>query len=152
MRASTQSNWLEVVRVYLFGSAVFHFAWEVVQLPLYTIWRTGSWGEIGFAVIHCTGGDLMIASLTLLVALVVFGSHSWPDDTMISVVVTTLVLGVGYTVYSEWLNTAVRKSWSYTDMMPLVPGLGTGLSPLLQWVIVPSLAFALAVRVGIRPV
>ena len=52
-----------------------------------------------------------------------------------------ILLGIGYTVFSEWLNTQVRQSWSYTEAMPLLPPFGTGLTPFLQWVIVPAIAF-----------
>jgi hypothetical protein len=55
---------------------------------------------------------------------------------------TAILLGLCYTVFSEWLNTQVRQSWSYTEAMPLVPPLGTGLAPLLQWLIVPGIALA----------
>lgn len=58
---------------------------------------------------------------------------------------TTIIIGIGYTVYSEWVNTAVRKTWQYSNLMPTLPVLGTGLSPFIQWLIVPSIAF-LAVR------
>ena len=54
---------------------------------------------------------------------------------------TAILLGLGYTVFSEWLNTQVRQSWSYTEAMPLLPPFGTGLTPFLQWVIVPAIAF-----------
>ena len=35
--------------------AAFNFAWEVLQLPFYTLLSTGTAGEIIFAVLHCTG-------------------------------------------------------------------------------------------------
>ena len=56
---------------------------------------------------------------------------------------TAIVLGAAYTIFSEWLNVQIRRSWSYTAAMPVVPGLGTGLAPLLQWIVVPGLAFAI---------
>ncbi len=51
--------------------------------------------------------------------------------------------GFGYTIYSEYLNIAVRRAWGYSELMPTLPPLGTGLSPLLQWVVVPLVGFAL---------
>ena len=56
---------------------------------------------------------------------------------------TAIVLGAAYTIFSEWLNVQIRRSWSYTAAMPVVPGLRTGLAPLLQWIVVPDLAFAI---------
>jgi hypothetical protein len=62
------------------------------------------------------------------------------------VAAAAVALGVGYTVFSEWLNTAVRSGWAYSDLMPVVPILGTGLSPLAQWLVVPLAAFWWASR------
>lgn len=119
-----------------------HLIWEVAQLPLYTIWRTGTLREIAFAVFHCTIGDLMIAMLSLIVALICFGGPAWPRERFTAVMVATLVTGIGYTVYSEYLNTAVRKAWAYSELMPTLPPFGTGITPLLQWIVVPMLGFA----------
>jgi hypothetical protein len=44
------------------------------------------------------------------------------------------------------LNVDVRQTWAYTDLMPKVPPLGTGLAPLLQWLLLPSVALHLARR------
>jgi hypothetical protein len=32
-----------------------------------------------------------------------------------------VLLGLGYTVFSEWLNVRIRQSWSYTEAVPLLP-------------------------------
>jgi hypothetical protein len=53
-----------------------------------------------------------------------------------------------YTGYSEYLNTEVRRSWTYSDLMPRLPGLGIGLSPILQWLLVPAVALIWARRAG----
>lgn len=37
----------------------------------------------------------------------------------------------------EWLSTQVLHSWAYGPAMPVVPGLRVGLSPVLQWLVVP---------------
>jgi hypothetical protein len=58
-------------------------------------------------------------------------------------VLAALILGAAYTIFSEWLNVEIRHSWSYTAAMPVLPWLGTGLTPLLQWLIVPALALAI---------
>lgn len=116
-------------------------------MPLYTLWDTGSAGEIVFAAVHCTGGDILIAMTTLLIPLLIFGV-GWPQDWIVvkRVIVSTMILGVGYTVFSEWLNIVVRKAWAYSELMPVVPIIDTGLSPLLQWIVVPALAFVWALR------
>ncbi|MEQ1613816.1 MAG: hypothetical protein ABL904_13790 [Hyphomicrobiaceae bacterium] len=136
--------WLNLLRRYLFWSAGLHLIWEIVQLPLFTLWRTGTAREITFAVLHCTAGDLMIAALALLVALLLVGEATWPQRGSISVGVVMLGIGIGYTIYSEWVNTVVRQSWAYTPIMPTLPWFGTGISPLMQWLVVPLIAMRLS--------
>jgi hypothetical protein len=138
---------LAVIRRYILASALGNIAWETLQLPLYTIWFDGTAPQIVFAVVHCTGGDLLIASITLLAALFVFG-QGWPVSFAAyrNTAAAAITLGVAYTIFSEWLNVNVRAAWAYSPWMPQLPLLGTGLSPIAQWLIVPSLAFVWARR------
>ena len=55
--------------LYLSVASAGHLLWEMGQLPLYTIWRTGSQRELLFAVIHCTAGDALITAAALIVAI-----------------------------------------------------------------------------------
>lgn len=134
------SRWLAALRTYLVISGVGHLAWEAVQLPLYTIWSTATVRALAFAVLHCTGGDILIALSTLTAALVLIGDPAWPSHRFNRVGVRTVGFGIGYTAFSEWLNAGVRANWTYSDWMPTLPWIGTGLSPLSQWVVIPTLA------------
>ena len=145
------SNWLRGIKAYLGMTAVANLLWEALQLPLYTIWTTGTAHEIAFAVVHCTGGDVLIALSALTLALIAVGTKSWPADSHRWVMLVTLALGVGYTIFSEWLNVIVRSSWTYSPLMPVVPILNVGLSPLLQWTVVPFVALCLARKAALPP-
>jgi hypothetical protein len=133
------------LRRYLASSLALNLAWEVAQLPFFTLWRTGTLQQQAFAIVHCTIGDLMIAGLSLLVAMAVLPNGQTQRSAMHPVGLLTLVLGVGYTIYSEWINVSVRGAWAYSDLMPIVPVIGTGLAPLLQWFVVPTLVLWFAV-------
>lgn len=133
--------WLTAIRRFLLSATVMNLLWEFAQIPLYTIWNTGSWREIVFAVLHCTGGDVIIGITVLTVVLLAAGSGDWPHRGFGRVAVLTIAAGLGYTVFSEWLNTEIRGSWAYVGWMPRLPLIGTGLAPLLQWIVVPALAF-----------
>jgi len=143
---SLRADWLTALRGYLALSLGLHLLWESAQLPLYTVWTSGTASARAFTVAHCTLGDVAIAGMTLLSALAILGSHAWPLQRTGQVLVLSVVFGVAYTIYSEWYNTGVRQSWAYSPLMPVLPLTGTGLSPLLQWLIVPSLALSLATR------
>lgn len=126
---------------FLAAMAAGNLLWEVAHMPLYTLWLTGSQGEIAYAVLHCTVGDVMIGGICLLLSLAAFGRSAWPHACFGAVAGATILLALGYTVFSEWLNTEIRESWTYREAMPRLPVLGTGLTPVLQWVVVPVLAF-----------
>jgi hypothetical protein len=134
-------TWLSAIRWYLAVIAVGNLLWEFAHMPLYTLWRTGTVGEIVFAAAHCTGGDVLIATASLVLALIAVGSPAWPSERFLPVAVAAMALGLGYTAFSEWLNIGVRRAWAYSDLMPVLPWFGTGLSPLAQWLVVPALAF-----------
>lgn len=118
-----------------------NLVWEILQLPLYTLWEEENVAFIAFAVAHCTGGDLLIGLAALAAAWVLCGARPWPQRRYREVAVTATLLGVAYTVFSEWHNTAVLASWRYAAQMPVLPVTGTGLAPLLQWIVLPPLAF-----------
>ena len=134
-------DWLTAVRRYLLFSAAGNLLWEIAQLPLYTIWRTVSPGTVAFDILHCTAGDMIIAGISLLAGLVLLGGRHWPASSRGPVAGCAVLIGFGYTIYSEHLNTAVLHAWAYSDLMPVVPGLGIGLAPLAQWVVVPLMSF-----------
>lgn len=141
---SIQADWLRGLKVYLAVTVVANLAWEILQLPLYTIWANGTAREIAFAVLHCTAGDVLIALTALVAGLIFAGNSGWPARGFVPVLLATVALGVGYTIFSEWLNIVVRASWAYSSLMPVVPFINTGLSPLLQWIVVPFVAMSAA--------
>jgi|ERR1051326_3356779 hypothetical protein len=134
------AGWLAVIRRYLVAVTAGNLLWEIAQLPLYTLWQSGSGREITKAVLHCTIGDVAIASVALLLSLALLGAPEWPETRMGSAITGLVAIGVSYTIYSEYMNAIVQRSWSYTAMMPTLPWLGTGLSPLAQWLLIPPAA------------
>jgi hypothetical protein len=54
-------------------------------------------------------------------------------------------LGVVYTGWSEHTNLN-RGAWAYSEFMPLIPGTGIGLLPVVQWLLLPALAVWMAAR------
>jgi len=132
-RLAVAGRWLAI-------TALLNLAWELAQLPLYSIWADAPHRVAFLAALHCAGGDVVIAATALTTALLLVG-RAWPAANFASVAVTTVVLAVAYTVFSEWLNISIRLAWRYSSLMPTIPWVGTGVAPLLQWIVVPSLAF-----------
>lgn len=136
-------QWHGALRRYFAVIAGGNLVWEFVHMPLYTIWGKETPGRIAFAAVHCTGGDVLVALAALTISLLLVGNATWPAGRFHAVAASTIVLGVIYTIFSEWLNIVERAAWTYSDLMPVVQILGfeLGLSPLLQWIVVSSAAF-----------
>lgn len=141
LRSQPVHLWRVIAR-YLSVILIGNLIWELAHMPLYTLWYEGSWGEIVYAWLHCTAGDVMIAASALLIAMLIFG-RSWlcSRQTFLRLAILTIVLGVSYTIFSEYLNITIRQSWAYSEQMPVIPLIDTGLSPLMQWIVLPGLAF-----------
>jgi hypothetical protein len=138
-------SWSLILRRYLPALALCSVAWEVTQLPLYTLWAEGRPAQFVYAVAHCTAGDLLIGLAALIAALTVCRAGNpghWP---LARIALLTTVLAVIYTTLSERFHLK-SGSWSYSTSMPIVPWIDVGLSPLLQWILVPLTAFSWMVR------
>lgn len=144
--APPANDWLRALRRYMACTALANLAWEFAHMPLYTLWETGTASEIVFAALHCTGGDILIALASVMLALVLAGQASWPRSGNRQIVAVTVILGLSYTLFSEWLNIEIRQSWAYRDVMPVIPLVDAGLAPVLQWIVVPLAAFWWALR------
>ena len=135
-------NWWVPVMVLASFSFLLHFLWEMLQVPLHA-------GMAGMAhwsgVVVCakaTAGDVAIALAAYVTAAGFARARHWRASRVR--VATYLAVGVAITLVLEWLNVYVWHRWAYSTAMPLV--LGIGISPLLQWVIVPPLALWLMQR------
>jgi len=138
-----------ILRRYLPWLAGLSLAWEIVQLPLYTIWNDGRPAYIAFVVLHCTAGDVLIGLAALAVALVITRAAALAAWRWRRIALVTAVIATSYTAFSEWMNTVVLRSWEYSALMPRISlgDIELGLSPLVQWLLLPPLALRLASRV-----
>lgn len=138
-------RWLGVWAALAF---VLHAVWEVGQLPLYTLAQDPDRWRVARYLLHCTLGDVLIALAAYVAGALVTRTLAWPLRTPWRGGATTVIVGMAYTVFSEWYNVYRVASWAYAPSMPLVGGIG--LAPLLQWIAVPLLMIALVRRV-VRP-
>ena len=138
---------------YLPWLAGFSLAWEIGHAPLYTLWEESRSGYIAFSILHCTVGDVMIGLGALSAALLLVRARAAATWNWLAIASVATLLGLAYTLFSEWLNTEVRAAWAYTQAMPVLRAADTeyGLTPLLQWLLLPPLALWLARRHPLRP-
>ena len=123
--------------------------WELGHARLYTIWTEARNHELAFAIFHCSAGDLMIALVSLAIALTMLRAGPLRTWRIAQIACASALLGTAYTIFSEWMNLRLER-WTYTESMPTI-ALGTlelGLTPLLQWLVLPGLSLLLARHVA----
>ena len=114
---------------------VLNLAWEIAQVWLYTIWAEADSMIVAWALLHCSIGDVLIALATFALAGMMLRRADWPASRPWAGGAIVVTGALAYTAWSEWYNVYRAGSWGYTASMPLI--FGIGLSPLLQWLILP---------------
>jgi hypothetical protein len=86
-----------------------------------------------------TFGDAGISIIAFATVAILSKSRRWilqPNWRQIGVFIS---VGIIITIIFEVFATGVLNIWQYSDAMLTLPVLGTGLSPVLQWLIIPPL-------------
>ena len=130
-----------------FLSFVLHFVWEFLQVPTYAGMATLPHWEGVKVCTSATVGDVGFALTAFWATSAAARSRAWIADPRPWQIVLFVAVGVGLTVGFEYYYTEVSERWNYSDLMPLVPPFGTGLSPLMQWLVVPLLVVSLIRRI-----
>lgn len=129
-----------------FNLAVFalllNFPWEVLQAPLFEGMATAPHSAVIGSCLRATLGDTVIVLLAHASVAAVTRRRHWVLAPSWREVAGFAAVGVAITTVIEWLATRGHwaQTWVYSSAMPLIPGIEIGLSPLLQWVIVPPIA------------
>jgi hypothetical protein len=133
-------SWTFIVRRFLPRLTLCSLAWEIGQLPLYSLWEEPRLGSIVFALAHCTVGDAMIGTAALIIALILSGAGELAGWPKLKLGLLMALLAVAYTLLSERVNLS-RGNWAYSEWMPVLPWVEVGLAPVLQWIVVPLVAW-----------
>ncbi|MDZ4095290.1 MAG: hypothetical protein U1D35_10330 [Paracoccaceae bacterium] len=116
-----------------------HFTWELLQAPLFSS-LDGTSHFAGIVIcLRATLGDMGIALAAFWAAAMIAGGRKWVARPTPRSVAAYLGTGLIVTIGFEYVSTEVLNRWSYAPQMPRLPVLGTGLAPLLQWLIIPTL-------------
>jgi hypothetical protein len=114
---------------------VLNLTWEIAHVRLYTIWAAADGMSVAGALLHCSLGDVVIALAMFALAGIMLWRADWPASRPWTGGVIVVIGAMAFTAWSEWYNVYRAGNWGYTASMPMI--FGIGLSPLLQWLILP---------------
>ncbi|RQP21829.1 hypothetical protein [Piscinibacter terrae] len=140
-------TWTPEFNVVVFAFLI-NFPWEFMQAPLFEGMDTAPHWEAVKGCIRAALGDALIALIAFWCATLAAHGREWIAAPTRRAITVYLVVGLGITTMIEAL--AVRghwmASWTYAASMPVVPGLGVGVVPLLQWLVLPVLVVHFTAR------
>ena len=122
---------------------VFNEIWEMAQMSAYVETAGRPWtSTLGLCTQAAVGDVGILLGIYAAVALAT-GGLGWGLRARWNRYAVAGFLGLAYSALVELAALAAGR-WSYSARMPVVPGLGAGLWPLLQMTLLPPLTFWLA--------
>lgn len=118
---------------------LLNLAWEVWQVPFFQGMAEAPHWQGVLTCTRATAGDAGIALTAFWVAAARAGTRYWilrPRRTDLGMFIGA---GLVLTIAFEALATGALDRWAYAESMPRLPVLGTGLLPVLQWLLIPPL-------------
>jgi hypothetical protein len=135
---------LPELNVWFFAFLV-NYPWEFLQAPWYqAMSEMAHWEGVKLCSWAAVGDGLLAVVAFLAVAL--FRSRAWLRRPDLGTIAGFTAVGLALTLAVEWLATEVWGRWSYGPGMAMVPLLGTGLAPVLQWLVLPPLVVGIVAR------
>lgn len=121
---------------------LLNFPWEMLQAPLFADMRSSQHAAATLACLQATLGDMVIMLLAHAVVALRARDRRWILAATGKQLMGFVAVGLSITVLIEWLATRGLwvSNWTYAETMPLFPGTGVGLVPMLQWLLLPLLA------------
>jgi len=140
MNKLTMSKFIGRIGIWSALAFVLNLVWEIGHISLYTLSREATPPVIAWSIIHCTVGDVLIAVGLFAFAAIVFRRVDWPMSHPLFGSALVVIAALVFTAQSEWYNVYRSGAWGYTSSMPTI--FGIGISPLLQWLILPPVMVA----------
>ena len=149
MKDTQSSRWsvVDLPELNIAGFSFFlNLAWEFWQTPLFENMRQiDHVGGIWVCTIAAFG-DVAIALCAFWAVSLFRRSRRWFLQPRNGDIALLVFVGVVITVSYEWLAVNALKRWAYSDSMPTIPGLEVGLTPILQWLVIPPIVMWLTRR------
>lgn len=124
--------------ILIFGF-LFNFVWEIWQAPLFQGMNELTHIETTRQCTLATLGDVGILLAAFWTIALIARSRRWMVHPKAMQIAGFIAIGIIVTVVFEALAIHVLNRWQYAAAMPTLPILGTGITPVLQWLIIPPI-------------
>lgn len=148
MPDATKAPKMVEINLFFFAFLV-NFVWEMLQMPLFSYPSNASLLQINLACLQASAVDAAMIVVAFWIVAILQKGRGWIFHPTVGSLALFLLPGILMTVLFEAMATGPLHRWTYAEAMPILPGLGTGLAPLAQWLILPPVV-VLVVRRQLR--
>ena len=149
LRVSFSSSTSMSARIFAWAVPL-NFAWEMGQFPAYTGVHSSLWRTVQECGVHSLIDGLFVLGI-FWGGVLLFRRRDWIHRPGLAGYFWMGIAGFFVSVVIE-LNAVYRLgAWGYGEAMPLIPGLGVGLLPVLQMLVLPPVLLSLARKGIVHP-
>jgi len=123
------------------SSFLLNFAWEMLQMPLYEGMRLNMQTAMFCGVASIA--DALMALLLYYAFAVIYKDPFWVQHFTPTRILLLVVAGATGAILAEMLHLSTG-SWRYSQRMPIIPVVNAGVSPVLQFMILPILSYRIS--------
>lgn len=121
---------------------LLNYPWEFLQAPLFKEMAEAAHWEAVKICTRATIGDAVIMLVAYSSVAAGALDRTWFREPRRLQMTAFIAIGVSITIGIEHFATRTDQwvvNWEYAPSMPTLPLLGTGLTPILQWILLPPL-------------
>ena len=129
------------------AAVLLNYFWELAQAPLYL--EMEEYNAVVFW--HCfvaSLGDGVMVLLIVAAGWITLRKPDWFVRPDVGGYFVMIAAGLLLAVSVEWMAVHELGRWAYAERMPIVPGLGIGLVPIAQMLILPPVIFRISASIG----
>lgn len=122
---------------------ILNLYWELAQLNLYKN-AVYDISHISFCSLGSIADAIMVTLIYLLFSMIL-KNEKWIENVHLYQISIMVILGAVGAVLSEKRHLSIG-TWEYSNLMPLIPILNVGLSPVLQFILLPGITYFLSFK------
>ena len=120
---------------------LLNFAWEVIQMPLYKD-TSFSVQSVAFCALASVADAIMVLLIYFGFALI-YREPLWVQNLSLARISLLMFVGAIGAIIAEMRHLSAGN-WAYDKSMPILRGVDVGLSPVLQFMLLPALIYWLS--------
>ena len=128
------------IKYIILYSIPINFVWEMVQMPFY---KNMPWDL--YTALYCSAASVGDAVMILIIFYTVaffVKDIKWIFNIKLREITLSLIIGFIISVFVEQSALSINM-WDYSSLMPKIPLLDAGITPVLQMLVLPLFIFKL---------